>query len=179
MADIPNVPPGSYYPCFRIRWDKDASHLDSVILSASTVKSNLDLLLWASKPCKPANDSSTLFLGPRYHDYKDESWIDLQGPCFTVEMTCHVMMSIVETNQIEKSGLFVQGVFLVKVPILDVSEDDKSIHECPSVGCRKTFNRTSNLKAHVQTHDPKRQRAHICQECFTGFCRGQGNPYFF
>lgn len=47
-GEFASVPPGIYWPLYKVKWDPEASSLEHVLFSAMVVKSNLDLLLYAT-----------------------------------------------------------------------------------------------------------------------------------
>ncbi|KAJ3102343.1 hypothetical protein HDU97_000624 [Phlyctochytrium planicorne] len=45
------------------------------------------------------------------------------------------------------------------------------VYACPHPGCPRTFTRAFNLKTHIETHDPDRERKFGCDKCGARFVR--------
>ncbi|KAJ3215772.1 hypothetical protein HDU67_010342 [Dinochytrium kinnereticum] len=45
------------------------------------------------------------------------------------------------------------------------------LYSCPHEGCTRTFTRAFNLKTHIETHDPSRERPFACEDCGRDFVR--------
>ena len=48
-------------------------------------------------------------------------------------------------------------------PRRSYTRPDNANYRCNEPQCGKLFQRSYNLKAHMETHDPNRPKAHICQ----------------
>ncbi|KAI8853805.1 hypothetical protein BC829DRAFT_439613 [Chytridium lagenaria] len=46
-------------------------------------------------------------------------------------------------------------------------------YPCKQPGCNRSFTRLFNLKAHMETHNPDRERSFKCEHCGVAFCRAQ------
>ncbi|KAJ3099199.1 Metallothionein expression activator [Phlyctochytrium planicorne] len=46
-------------------------------------------------------------------------------------------------------------------------------YPCKHHGCNRSFTRLFNLKAHMETHNPDRERSFKCEHCGVAFCRAQ------
>ncbi|KAJ3193497.1 Metallothionein expression activator, partial [Irineochytrium annulatum] len=46
-------------------------------------------------------------------------------------------------------------------------------YPCKEAGCKRSFTRLFNLKAHLETHNPQRERSFKCADCGVAFCRAQ------
>ncbi|KAJ3116348.1 hypothetical protein HDU96_009811 [Phlyctochytrium bullatum] len=46
-------------------------------------------------------------------------------------------------------------------------------YPCKQPGCSRSFTRLFNLKAHMETHNPDRERSFKCEHCGVAFCRAQ------
>ncbi|KAI9320271.1 hypothetical protein DFJ73DRAFT_635217 [Zopfochytrium polystomum] len=46
-------------------------------------------------------------------------------------------------------------------------------YACTLPTCTRSFTRLFNLKAHLETHNPARERGFRCEDCGVAFCRAQ------
>ncbi|KAJ3261044.1 hypothetical protein HK103_006999 [Boothiomyces macroporosus] len=96
-------------------------------------------------------------------------WITLRGPMIKVGQTTSVDFSVEDKTPDIKTGFLIASISLEPVP----QKHDSGQFKCHIPGCGRLFTRPFNLKSHLETHNPARNKSHECAECHAQFCRSQ------
>ncbi|KAJ3399689.1 hypothetical protein HDV05_001574 [Chytridiales sp. JEL 0842] len=119
-----------------------------------------------ARPARSAStDSSTIY-------YNDDDDYDPSSPTSNQYDASHLPNSTTANG----GGIPVSQIdFSQPIPLpppITLPDGEKRF-ECFVQGCDRAFTRLFNLKSHLQTHNPKRERVFKCAECGVGFCRAQ------
>ncbi|KAJ3269476.1 iron-binding protein [Terramyces sp. JEL0728] len=162
------VPEGLYIPLYQIYLYPHASGLDNVTFR-TTVKSkasNLELLMWASNSPNSLRDQmSEISLKACSGGQHAGKWITLRGPMIKVGQTTSVDFSVEDKTPDIKTGFLIASISLEPVP----QKHDSGQFKCHIPGCGRLFTRPFNLKSHLETHNPARNKSHQCAECHAQF----------
>ncbi|KAJ3325400.1 hypothetical protein HDV06_004259 [Boothiomyces sp. JEL0866] len=171
-GELPSVPEGFYIPLYQIYLYPHASGLDNVTFR-TTVKSkasNLELLMWASNSPNSLRDQmSEISLKACSGGQHAGKWITLRGPMIKVGQTTSVDFCVEDKTPDIKTGFLIASISLEPVP----QKHDSGQFKCHIPGCGRLFTRPFNLKSHLETHNPARNKSHECAECHAQFCRSQ------
>ncbi|EGF83110.1 hypothetical protein BATDEDRAFT_21501 [Batrachochytrium dendrobatidis JAM81] len=157
MANLENVPAGSYIPCYTLRFHAHPHtyNLHDLTLSASAVASSIDmLLLLASTATSLDVDSTTcdttktfqadpitssVTLGSTYLSHCGGPWTEVRGPAFTVASSNSNVVVRIETSPYEcsesdkSSAILRSGLDIGCVCLMPTSPSQKPLYVQPLV----------------------------------------------